>query len=54
MHRKTLHIAAAALALAIFLSQAPARAADEVNIYSARHYDSDTLLCDGFRKAISV
>src|SRR5205814_2214809 len=33
---------------------APAIAADALNIYSARHYDSDELLYDGFQKATGV
>jgi iron(III) transport system substrate-binding protein len=53
MRRKT-PFAAAALACVIFLSLAPARAAEEVNIYSARHYDSDALLYDGFRKTTGI
>src|SRR5260221_9289008 len=32
----------------------PAIAADELNIYSARHYDSDELLYDGFQKATGI
>ena len=45
------------LGLAVFLpifQAAPALAAEELNIYSARHYDSDELLYDGFRKATGV
>lgn len=53
MRCKTPYIAAT-LACAIFSSLAPARAAEEVNIYSARHYDSDALLYDGFRKATGI
>src|SRR5258705_530849 len=33
---------------------APSIAADALNIYSARHYDSDELLYDGFQKATGV
>src|SRR5256885_6322507 len=33
---------------------APCVAADALNIYSARHYDSDELLYDGFQKATGV
>ena len=54
MRRKTPHIAIAGLAVAIILAYAPARAEEEVNIYSARHYDSDALLYDGFRKATGI
>ena len=54
MHRKTPHLTAAVLTVAGFLTAAPARAADEVNIYSARHYDSDALLFDGFHKATGI
>ncbi len=36
------------------LAGAPARAAETVNIYSARHYDSDDLLYDGFEKATGI
>ena len=32
----------------------PAMAADALNIYSARHYDSDELLYDGFQKATGI
>ena len=35
-------------------SAAPCAAADALNIYSARHYDSDELLYDGFQKATGV
>jgi iron(III) transport system substrate-binding protein len=48
MRRKTPHIAAA-LAFTILSGYTPAHAVEEVNIYSARHYDSDALLYDGFR-----
>ncbi len=54
MRRKTPLLAAMALAIAAFLDHASASAEDEVNIYSARHYDSDTLLFDGFRKATGI
>ncbi len=54
MHRKTPHLAAAALVLAYLFASPPARAEEELNIYSARHYDSDTLLFDGFRKATGI
>ncbi len=36
------------------LGTAPASAADSLNIYSARHYDSDQLLYDGFQKATGI
>lgn len=32
----------------------PSIAADALNIYSARHYDSDELLYDGFQKATGI
>jgi iron(III) transport system substrate-binding protein len=32
----------------------PSMAADALNIYSARHYDSDELLYDGFQKATGI
>src|SRR4029077_16066437 len=41
-----------ALGLAAFAP--PSAAADALNIYSARHYDSDELLYDGFQKATGV
>ncbi len=53
MLRKTPFMAAA-LACVIITGLAPARAAEEVNIYSARHYDSDALLYDGFREATGI
>ena len=43
-----------ALALAFCASLAPAQAVDSLNIYSARHYDSDELLYDGFQKATGI
>ena len=39
----------AALAVAL-----PAKAAQEINIYSARHYDSDELIYDGFERATGI
>src|SRR5690349_20689833 len=33
---------------------APAMAADALNIYSARHYDSDELLYDGFQQSTGI
>src|ERR1700748_1470858 len=33
---------------------APAGAVDSLNIYSARHYDSDELLYDGFQKSTGI
>lgn len=42
-----------AFALA-FCASAPAHAVDSLNIYSARHYDSDELLYDGFQKATGI
>src|SRR5215510_10882768 len=43
-----------ALALAIIYLVTPAQAADSLNIYSARHYDSDEQLYDGFQKATGI
>ena len=44
-----------ALALAALLVAAvPAHAAGELNVYSARHYDSDQLLYDGFSRATGI
>jgi len=43
-----------ALSLGALVFVAPARAADVLNIYSARHYDSDELLYDGFEKATGI
>jgi iron(III) transport system substrate-binding protein len=38
----------------IFLGVGPTKAADSLNIYSARHYDSDELLYDGFEAATGI
>src|SRR3979490_1600745 len=46
--------AACALAIAIISLSAPALAVDGLNVYSARHYDSDELLYDGFQKATGI
>ena len=43
-----------ALAVAIISLSAPAHAVDGLNIYSARHYDSDSLLYDGFEDATGI
>lgn len=40
--------------LAVAGLTAPAAAVDGLNIYSARHYDSDELLYDGFSKATGI
>src|SRR6476620_1749630 len=42
------------LALAFSALAAPGFAAEALNIYSARHYDSDELLYDGFQKATGI
>src|SRR3954471_20766473 len=42
------------LALALSALAAPGFAAEALNIYSARHYDSDELLYDGFQKATGI
>jgi iron(III) transport system substrate-binding protein len=49
-----LAISSAVLALGLGALASPAVAADALNIYSARHYDSDELLYDGFQKATGV
>src|ERR1700756_4286362 len=49
-----LTFASACLTAAIFLGVGPASAVDALNIYSARHYDSDQLLYDGFQKATGI
>jgi len=41
-------------ALGLSALTAPAFAAEALNIYSARHYDSDELLYDGFQKATGI
>src|SRR6267142_3788579 len=46
--------AACALAIAIISLSAPALAVDGLNIYSARHYDSDELLYNGFQDASGI
>jgi iron(III) transport system substrate-binding protein len=43
-----------AVALAIVYLVTPAQAADSLNIYSARHYDSDEQLYDGFQDATGI
>lgn len=43
-----------AVAASLVLPSLPALAVDELNIYSARHYDSDELLYEGFHKATGV
>src|SRR5215813_10158782 len=50
--RFTLPIGALILGAVAFVS--PAMAADALNIYSARHYDSDELLYDGFQDATGI
>src|SRR5215813_11072765 len=50
--RFTLPIGALILGAVAFVS--PAMAADSLNIYSARHYDSDELLYDGFQDATGI
>jgi iron(III) transport system substrate-binding protein len=42
------------LALASCLLASPGKAADALNIYSARHYDSDELLYDGFQNSTGI
>ena len=43
-----------AIVFAAGIGLEPALAVDAVNIYSARHYDSDQLLYDGFQKATGI
>jgi iron(III) transport system substrate-binding protein len=45
---------AALLVVAAALSATPALSAESVNIYSARHYDTDDLLYDGFREVTGI
>jgi len=47
-------LSTALVALGLAALAAPAAAADALNIYSARHYDSDELLYDGFQKATGI
>lgn len=54
MHLPRFALSAAALALGFAAFSAPAGAVDALNIYSARHYDSDELLYDGFQKATGI
>ncbi len=42
------------VAALFFLGLGPGNAADSLNIYSARHYDSDELLYDGFEEATGI
>ena len=50
MHRKALLFSM----LAAVVLAGSAHADEELNVYSARHYDSDALLFDGFRKATGI
>src|SRR5215472_3832286 len=43
-----------ALTVGVAVATTPAMAVDALNIYSARHYDSDELLYDGFQKATGI
>src|SRR5689334_10660817 len=43
-----------ALFFGAIVFSSPAGAVDALNIYSARHYDSDELLYDGFQKATGI
>jgi iron(III) transport system substrate-binding protein len=47
-------LSTAILALALVALTSPVAAAEALNIYSARHYDSDELLYDGFQKATGI
>ena len=44
----------AGVVLAMGAAAQPVSAAEALNIYSARHYDSDELLYDGFEKASGI
>jgi len=46
--------ATCALIAAVLAQMGPAAAADALNIYSARHYESDDLLYDGFQEASGI
>ncbi len=48
------HLFAATLAASMGVSVTPSLGAETVNIYSARHYDSDDLLYDGFEAATGI
>jgi len=52
MQRNVWRIGAASVALA--LGAGSASAAEEVNVYSARHYDTDTRLYEGFTEATGI
>jgi iron(III) transport system substrate-binding protein len=52
MQRNVWRIGAASVALA--LGAGSASAAEEVNVYSARHYDTDTRLYQGFTEATGI
>ena len=52
MARNVWRIGAASVALA--LGTGAAGAAEEVNVYSARHYDTDARLYDGFTEATGI
>jgi iron(III) transport system substrate-binding protein len=45
---------ACALIAVVLAQSGPAAAADALNIYSARHYESDDLLYDGFQEATGI
>jgi iron(III) transport system substrate-binding protein len=45
---------ACSLLVALLAFSTPAAAADAVNVYSARHYESDDLLYDGFQEATGI
>jgi iron(III) transport system substrate-binding protein len=50
---KLMHLHRAAVVATVFATAVPA-AADEVNIYSSRHYDTDEQLYDGFTEATGI
>jgi len=47
-------LATFALIAMVLAQSGPAVAADALNIYSARHYESDDLLYDGFQEATGI
>lgn len=54
MRLKSLAIAAVASALGLWASASGPAAAQEVNVYSARHYQSDRILYDMFQKQTGI
>ncbi len=48
------HLFASLAAAALLATSAPAFAGDEVNLYTARHYDTDIALYEAFREATGI